>query len=322
LNKNDDVQLHASPTLEPRNEQWESRVRVGTSSWSDRSLTQESDWFPKRTMKAADRIAYYAERFSVVEMETTYRFPPTPAITQQWADRTPDGFRFDIQAWSLFTGQPTMRQSLWEDLQREVKDERRDNPRLYAAHLPQDAIDECWKRFRHALEPLRQTDKLGTVILRFPRWFKPSENKRAILRDIRERLADYPVAVEFASADWVESSSCEYTFDFLEEIDMAFVCADANDDDPRGLNGVGATTSSVGVVRLLGRRRFDDEDAWSPDWRGYRYTHDELAGLVPRIRHLAESCDDLHVLIGTCWRDDAVRNGELLLQQLQRVSLL
>jgi uncharacterized protein YecE (DUF72 family) len=316
----DDVQLHASPALEQRNTTWEDRVRVGTSSWSDRTLTQDSDWFPKRTMKAAERITFYAERFSVVEMETTYRFPPTPAVTQQWAERTPTGFKFDIQAWSLLTGQPTMRQSLWEDLHREVKQERRDNAKLYESHLSSDAIDECWKRFRHALQPLHDTGKLGTVILRFPRWFKPSENKRETLRAMRDRLTGFPVAVEFANADWVESSACEYTFDFLEEIDMAFVCADANDDDPRGLNGVAATTSSTGIVRLLGRRRFDD-DSWIPDWRAYRYTDDEMQTLLPRLHHLAESCDDLHVLISTCWRDDAVRNGELLQQQLQTISL-
>jgi uncharacterized protein YecE (DUF72 family) len=305
------VQGQASPTLDQDDTTWQSRIRVGTSSWSDRSLTQDCDWFPKRSMKAAERIAYYANRFSVVEMETTFRFPPTPAVTQQWVDRTPGHFAFDVQAWSLLTGQPTMRQSLWEDLHKEIKDERRDGPRLYESHLSSDAIEECWKRFRHALQPLHDSGKLGSVILKFPRWCKPSENKRTLLRTIRERLAEFPVAIEFANAEWVEPTNCEYTFDFLEDIDMAFVCADAGDDDPRGLNGVAATTSSTGIVRLLGRRRFDD-DEWTPDWRAYRYNENELDALMPRIRHLADSCDELHVLIGTCWRDDAVRNGELL----------
>jgi uncharacterized protein YecE (DUF72 family) len=308
-------------TRSPNESPWESRVRIGTSSWSDRTLTQDTDWFPKRTMKAAERIAFYAQRFSVVEMETTYRFPPTPAVTQQWADRTPDDFAFDIQAWSLLTGQPTMRGSLWEDLHQEIKEERRDNAKLYESHLSSEAIDECWKRFRHALQPLDDAGKLGSVILRFPRWFKPSENRRTILRNMRERLTGLPVSVEFANADWVEASNCEYTFDFLEDIDTGFVCADANDDDPRGLNGVAATTSTTGIVRLLGRRRFNDDDGWTPDWRAYRYSEQELIAFLPRLRHLAESCDSLHVLIGTCWRDDAVRNGELLQQLLQPVSL-
>jgi uncharacterized protein YecE (DUF72 family) len=87
------------------------------------------------------------------------------------------------------------------------------------------------------------------------------------------------------------------------------------------LNGVAATTSATGIVRLLGRRRFDDDANWAPDWRAYRYSEEELATLMPRIKHLAESCDSLHVLIGTCWRDDAMRNGELLKGQLAAIRL-
>src|SRR5690242_3269312 len=98
-------------------------------------------------MKAAERIAYYSSRFSLVEMETTYRFPPTPAVCEQWAERTPDGFRFDLQAWSLLTGQPTMPSSLWEDLFPEIKPDRRDKPRLYMNHLSADAVGEVWARF-------------------------------------------------------------------------------------------------------------------------------------------------------------------------------
>lgn len=266
-------------------------------------------------MKAAERIAFYAERFSVVEMETTYRFPPTPAITEQWSARTPDNFLFDIQAWSLLTGQPTMRQSLWEDLQNEVREERRDNAKLYDAHLSANAIDECWTRFRHALEPLRRANKLGSVILRFPRWFGPKDKSRERIQDIRARLEGIPLAVEFGNAEWVDSQSCEYTFDLLEDLEITFVCTDASENSSRFLNGVAATTSPTGIVRLLGRREFND-DEWTPDWRGYRYSRDEYSGIVPRLRHLAESCDSLHVLIGTCWKDDAVRNGELLQQLL------
>lgn len=264
-------------------------------------------------MRAAERIAYYCERFSIVEMENTFRFPPTPAVTQQWVDRTPPNFQFHIQAWSLFTGQATMRQSLFEDLQREVKEERRDNPKLYDSHLSSHALDECWARFRHALEPLRNSNKLGSIVLRFPRWFRPGESTKAKICDIRARLEGFPLAIEFASVHWVESPTCEYTFDFLEDLDIAFVCADANDDDPRGLNGAAATTSSIGLVRLLGHRRWDENDeGWSPDWRAYRYSQDELMQLMPKLQHLAESCETFHVLAGTCWKDDAVNNAELL----------
>jgi uncharacterized protein YecE (DUF72 family) len=286
---------------------WSQRIRVGTSSWSDRSLTHESDWFPKRSMKAAERIAFYANQFSVVEMENTYRFPPTPAVSQQWVERTPDDFLFDIQAWSLLTGQPTLRQSLWEDLQNEIRDERRDNPKLYDTHLSTDGLNECWARFRHAIDPLVRANKLGSVILRFPRWFKPRDANRDRLCEVRSRLEGIPIAIEFGTADWVESQACEFTFDLLEDLDIAYVCDSKTES--------AATTSSFGVVKLLGNRQHN-ENEWTPDWRSYRYSANELEQTIPRLKHLAESCETLHVLFGTCWKDDAVRNGELLQELL------
>ena len=230
-------------------------ISVGVSSWSDRSLTQESNWYPKRTMKASERISYYASHFPLVEMETTFRFPPTPALTQQWVDRTPDGFKFDIQAWSLLTGQSTLPNSLWEDLFDEVRPDRRDRPRLYLNHLSRPAIEECWVRFKHSLQPLLNAGRLGTIIFRYPRWFSPSDNKKEALAELRYRMGDLPVAVQFSNTDWVKPEFCESTFNYLEQLDLSFVCVDAGDDDPRGLSGAAATTNDIGVVRLLGRTR-------------------------------------------------------------------
>lgn len=48
-----------------------AEVRVGTCSWTDRTLLKEADWYPKRTMSAAERLAYYSARFAVVEADST-----------------------------------------------------------------------------------------------------------------------------------------------------------------------------------------------------------------------------------------------------------
>jgi uncharacterized protein YecE (DUF72 family) len=298
-----------------------SNIQIGVSSWSDRSLTHESNWYPKRSMRAAERIAYYAEHFPIVEMETTYRFPPTRAVAQQWIDRTPDGFQFDIQAWSLFTGQPTMPNSLWEDLFDEVRPDRRDRPRLYMNHLSPSAVEECWSRFRHSLEPLADAGRLGTVIFRYPRWFSPSESKREVLAELRYRMGDLPVAIQFANPNWVQAEFCEATFNYLEQLDLSFVCVDTNDDDPRGLDGAAATTNDIGIVRLLGRRDHSDDDEWTPDWRGYRYTRDEMERVAKRVSYLASCCRQLHVIFCTTWRDDSVVNAELLQEILRSTDV-
>ena len=287
-------------------------IRVGASSWSDKSLTQDGNWYPRKTMKAVDRIAFYADRLSVVEMENTYRFPPTAAVSEQWSQRTPDHFRIDLQAWSLLTEQPTFPPSLWEDLVTEVPEDRRDKPRLYSSHLSNDALTECWNRFTYALRPLVDAGRLGTVILRYPRWFVPRHANRQTLERAREHLGDIPASVEFACPDWVDSECCEDTFAMLEDLQLGFVCVDAAEGDPRQLRGVSATTSDIAVLRMIGRRPVEDRDAWLPDGRSYRYTQAELRALLPRLEHLAGGARELHVLFGTCWKDDAVRNAETM----------
>src|SRR5436190_1958244 len=132
----------------------------GACSWADRSLTTEGNFYPRRTMKAAERLAYYASQLPVVEVASTQYFPPTPELAQQWVDRTPDGFVMDVKGWTLLTGAPTMPDSLWEDLRDHVRPEVRDRRRLYPKHVSSAAMDECWARFDHALRPLHRTGRL------------------------------------------------------------------------------------------------------------------------------------------------------------------
>lgn len=295
-------------------------VRIGTSSWSDRSLTQDSQWYPKKTMKAAERIAFYAQHLPIVEIENTYRFPPTPAVAQQWVDRTPDGFTIDLPIWSLLSEQPTVPPSLWEDLFTEVRPDRRDHPRLYSSHLSDEGMQECWRRFRHAVAPLAEAGRLGTLILRYPKWFGPRETSIEVLERTREHLGDLPVAVEFSCDDWLVPTECETTFSLLEELDLAFVCVDAPENSRLRLHGASATTSDIAVLRLSGRREFDHGE-WVADWRGYRYGAEELRGLSRRIHHLASGAKEVHVLVSTCWRDDAVANAQALTALLSPLDL-
>ena len=56
-----------------------SEVRVGTCSWTDKTLVQGAAWYPRKTMTAAERLAFYAAQFSVVEADSTYYRPPSPS---------------------------------------------------------------------------------------------------------------------------------------------------------------------------------------------------------------------------------------------------
>jgi uncharacterized protein YecE (DUF72 family) len=307
-----DIPEGQPPAVAPTVVLGESRVRYGACSWADRSLVRDGEFYPKKTMTASARLAYYTSQLPLAEIATTYRFPPTPELAAQWAERTQNGFCFDVRAWSLLTDSPTLPDSLWEDLQREVRPEARHRRRLYAVHLPDEVVDECWARFAHALRPLQSQGRLGVVVLQYPSWWSPSPDHRLALAAARERLSDFRVAVELRSRKWLEGGECEATLELLEDHDLSFVCTDGPAAGPRALPEVVAATAEVAVVRFHGRRQ-DPDDPWT--WP-YRYRDAELAEWVPRVTELAASAREVHLLFDNGWRADAVDNARTLARLL------
>jgi uncharacterized protein YecE (DUF72 family) len=285
-----------------------SAILFGTTSWADRGLVQSGAFYPRKTMKARERLAYYAQRFPLAEIATTYRFPPTPELAAQWAERTPAGFTFDVRAWSLLTCAPTLPDSLWPDLQGAVAERYRDQRRLYGSHLPPETLEECWDRFAHALRPLRDSGRLGVVICQYPGWFSPRPETWAELASLTHRLPGCRVAVELRSPKWFDADSFEPTLEWLEERGLAYVCVDGPAGGVRAGSGVSASTADTSVVRFIGRRQVDGEPWTAP----YRYQQPELEQWVRPIAELAGSSAEVHVLMDNCWGSDAVDNaGEL-----------
>ena len=59
-------------------------VRIGTCSWADDALVKH--WYPPGT-PPRERLACYAERFSTVEVDSTYYRVPT----SRWCRAGPTG---------------------------------------------------------------------------------------------------------------------------------------------------------------------------------------------------------------------------------------
>src|SRR5205823_2333014 len=217
-----------------------------------------------------------------VEVDSTYYRPVTEAQAHGWAERSPDGFRFDVKAYSLLTGHPTDPRSLWPDLREQLAGDAAGKRSVYARHLPPDAVEEAWRRFARALRPLHDAGKLGAVLLQFPPWFGPRHDAREELRAVRERLPGYRVCVELRSPRWLtEPDDRARTLGLLEELGLAFVCVDA--PAASRLPAVAAvTTPELAVVRYHGR----DDDAWkntsgsAADRFRYDYSDAELAELA------------------------------------------
>src|SRR5947209_12012367 len=305
--------------LAPAIDSGDRRGLVGTRSGTDRTLVNETDVYPRRSMTAAERLAYYASQFPVVEADSTYYYPPTPEMSASWVERTPEAFTMNVKAYSLLTGHPTFPQSLWPDLQTEVASEHRDKCSLNASHLPPEAIEEAWDRFRHALMPLHSAGKLGAVLLQYPRWFTPKEANREELAAARRRLPDYDLCVEFRNGRWLADDEADRTFEFLESQDLTYVCVDEPQGFDSSLPPVVAVISYLAVVRFHGR----NDETWTADvprasfrFR-YRCEPAELEEWVPRIEEVAASAKEVRVLMNNCYRDYAVDNASEIARLLR-----
>jgi uncharacterized protein YecE (DUF72 family) len=290
-------------------------ILVGTASWTDKTLVQAGTFYPKEAKSAEDRLRYYAGQFPIVEVDSTYYFPPTIKNAALWAERTPTHFTFHVKAYSLLTEHPTRPASLFEDLRQAVPEEHRDKRFLYASHLPPDVIDEVWKRFAEALMPLHSAGKLGIVHFQFPEWFVPGARSRERILECKERLPDYGIAVEFRNALWMNERNQGRTLEFLSEHAIPYTSVDMPQGFRSSLPPVSASTSpDLAYVRFHGR----NTENWNVKAEtatrrfAYLYSEEELGEWVPKIRQLATDSREVHVLMNNCYRDYAVTNARQL----------
>jgi len=299
-----------------------SLVSVGTCSWTDPTLTKQTDWYPRRSMSAAERLGFYASQFSLVEVDSTYYSPPKPDVVHAWAQRVPAGFVFDVKAYGLLTGHPVQPLTLWPDIREQLAAGGAQKSRAYPHHLPPDALDEVWARFTGALSPLAETGRLGAVLFQYPPWFMPNMANRSELERLPERLGGVPACVEFRSPKWLVGNDLPRTLAILRDLGLAFVVVDA--PAASGLPTVlEATRDDLAVVRFHGRAdsTWNAKNVPAAERFRYLYSEKELAEWVPRARRLAAESSRVHLLMNNCYQDYGVRNaaelGELLLSESQ-----
>jgi uncharacterized protein YecE (DUF72 family) len=289
-------------------------ILVGTCSWTDKTLVQDTDWYPRRSMSAAERLAFYAARYPVAEADSTFYFPPTVQLTKGWADRSPPGFTMNVKAFSLLTGHPTRRDALWPDIRDVVKPEFAGKARVYPEHLPDDAVEEVWQRFSSALHPLDEAGKLGAVLLQYPPWFTPRRSSRDELARARQRLGGIEACVEFRSPRWLSGEEDrERTTALLRDLGMSLVIVDA--PPASHLETVLAVTDpSLAVVRFHGRSdaTWDVKTTSAAERFKYFYSDKELRAWVPRLETVSQQAERVHALMNNCYQDYGVRNAARL----------
>jgi len=163
------------------------KILIGISSWADTELVH-SGFYPPEVKTAEARLSYYASRFPITEIDSSYHFFPTQRNLALWLENTPEGFNFNVKAFSLFTQHPTPFSSLPRTIREKYTGQIHAKGNIYLHHLPDAAVDDLWAIFVRAMESFRNAGKLGAALFQFPLWFHPEPKNYDHINNCRERL--------------------------------------------------------------------------------------------------------------------------------------
>src|SRR5713101_6972944 len=254
------------------------RIKVGISSWTEPTLIK-SGWYPPDATTAEDRLRYYASKFPVVEVDSTFYAIPNEKTAQLWVERTPKDFTFNAKAYALLTQHPTP-----------------------AARLPKDLREKLGD----------SAGNLAAILFQVPKCSPPSPASSRFMEDLREWLPDFGIAIEFRQALWMKEERRPRVLKFLKDHGFTYVVV----DEPQGFTSsvppVVAVTAPLGMVRFHGRNRetWEKKGISTADKFRYLYQPSELKPWVLNLRVKAKYDREVHAIFNNCYSDYAVRNAE------------
>ncbi len=298
-------------------------VAVGTAGWTDPTLIRSGLFYPRGLSKSGERLSHYAKHFSMVEVDATYYSLLPPATAERWAKATPDAFQIDVKAHPVFTGHPIDFTRLPADLADAAKRAGHER-RGYADRLPPALVAEMEQRFVELLSPLRSSGKLGCVMLQFPPWFRATRGNARRIEARAERLADFPLAVEFRHPSWLDEERRERVFALLSKHQLSYVGVDEPNVPTGGVPPViEVTNPALAIVRFHGKNAaaWRRRGASVQERFDYVYSREELRAWVEPVRRLSREAERVHAVFNNCVRDYAVVNAKglsVLLAQERR----
>ena len=200
----------ARMTYSSRQQMTGRQIRIGTSGWNYPSGAGAWNgiFYPPKGRRhrppGFDELAFYAEHFDTVEVNSTFYGVPKPPVAAAWASRTPEDFVFSLKLHQQFT-----------------------HPKMFAAAtgsadttVGRSDVD----RFREAIDPLHRSGKLGALLAQFPPSFRNDGAAHDHLAWLIEALSDCPLAVELRHRSW--SDDVASTLRLLNGLGAAWVQID------------------------------------------------------------------------------------------------
>ncbi|PYJ02395.1 MAG: hypothetical protein DMF00_01905 [Verrucomicrobia bacterium] len=291
------------------------KILIGTASWSDPGFVER--WYPKK-MPAGERLAWYAQHFELVEVNSTFYSVPEPRMAERWCAATPDDFTFDVKLHQLFSFHSTPAKMLPPDLQKRAETDAKGKVKSTA-----ELQEALLKIFLRSMSIIRDAGKLGVLLLQLSPAFSPRKHQLNELEPLIEMLSDHDLAIEFRNRNWAVGDQLESTIDFVREHHAIFVNVDAPASDhftvmPSDLDEV--TNPKIAYLRLHGRNakayitgktvaaRFD-----------YDYKGEEIAEIVDRSKKLSKEARDVHVIFNNNNLDYAPRSALRLRKALGQI---
>jgi uncharacterized protein YecE (DUF72 family) len=279
----------------------DGKILVGTASWSDPGFVEF--WYPKK-MRPADRLSWYAQHFTMVEVNSTFYSVPDPLLVRRWCDVTPQKFVFNIKLHQLLSHHSTPAKLLPPALQKKLRLEKDTK-----VALTTETMGEVLQAFAPSLEVLRRAGKLGVLLLQLSPAFSPRKHELNELENVLQLTGDFRVAIELRNRNWVEGEQLEKTLDFIRERNAIFVNVDAPRAEhftimPSELDVT--TNSEVAYLRLHGR----DSHAYLTGKTvaarfNYDYSDAEIDEVAARSERLAGNAKEVHVIFNNNARDYA-----------------
>jgi uncharacterized protein YecE (DUF72 family) len=283
-------------------------IRVGTAGWNYPAGrgTWNGVFYPSIRGRGFDELAYYAEHFDTVEVNSTFYRMPDPGLSAKWLERTPSTFLFSVKLYQKFT-----------------------HPDLYLARggvsewdVVQGDVDE----FRLGIEPLAARDRLGAVLVQFPPSFHDGPETRLYLEWLLTKLAGYPLAIELRHRTW--SDAAAETSRLLAAHQAVWALIDEpkfRDSVQQDLDSpvlpVRSSTSSgppLTYLRLHGRNAdhwWEHEEA--EDRYDYSYSRAELAPFARTAAKARASGHRVLMYMNNHFSAKAVANAVVLKDELQ-----
>jgi uncharacterized protein YecE (DUF72 family) len=251
---------------------------VGTAGWS------YADWkgtvYPQPQPRGFDELAYLADYFDCVEINSSFYRPPAAKSAESWVRRVehrPD-FLFTAKLWQGFTHE---RDGAW--------------------------TEDDVRAFLDGIRPLEEAKKFGALLLQFPWFFRNDPSSRDRVRRLAERFGgERDLVIEIRDRSWTTAEGLS----FLTSLGLN-VCSVDMPLAQTTVRPVAFATGSLAYLRLHGRNAeaWFSKDAGRDSKYDYLYQPGELDEWLQKLGQARGKPETAYVIANNHYRGQAPCNA-------------